>query len=59
MKMYLESHLSRGAWIEMKITSTSSSACKSHLSRGAWIEIDKFTEEEKAEAVAPLTGCVD
>ena len=35
------SHLTRGAWIEMKILSNVISTQVSHLTRGAWIEIDR------------------
>ena len=35
----LQSHLTRGAWIEIVITTGGLLEISSHLTRGAWIEI--------------------
>ena len=53
------SHRSRGAWIEIKVTTSSLRFSASHRSRGAWIEISVAVATTTFPSVASLTRCVD
>ena len=54
-----ESHLTRGAGIEISFADFLCEYRQSHLTRGAWIEIAAFAAESIACLVAPHTRCVD
>ena len=55
----IQSHPSRGAWIEIETFYGSMRDASSHPSRGAWIEIRHTPCRCQPAVVAPLTGCVD
>ena len=55
----LQSHPSRGAWIEIYSGPASRAYFWSHPSRGAWIEIVDLHKIMDRFNVAPLAGCVD
>ncbi len=54
-----ESHLTRGAWIEIPKSRVKSREEPSHLTRGAWIEIIRKSQIQNERTVAPHTRCVD
>ena len=59
MNIYIKSHLTRGAWIEICSFISLDHLIVSHLTRGAWIEISGNYGIYGTHAVAPHTRCVD
>ena len=55
----IESHPSRGGWIEIFCSHLHTIPPPSHPSRGGWIEMDKIEKKNGLSYVPPLTGWVD
>ena len=53
------SHPARGAWIEIKLTTNSTSGRRSRSAWGAWIEITLAPSGWPRTRVAPRMGRVD